>query len=79
VDIPVGTWTEESARLAAELVQRREVATKPAEREALEEEIEALVSEALGLSEPHRAAIAEWAAGDANWQARERVRLPRSV
>jgi hypothetical protein len=36
------------------------------------------VSEALGLSAEQRSAIAEWAAGDANWQARERVRVPRA-
>jgi hypothetical protein len=74
VDIPVGVWTDEAAAAAAALVRRCESTTAGEEREVLEEEIETLVAEALGISEIERSAMAEWAAHDANWQARERVR-----
>jgi hypothetical protein len=76
VDIPIGTWTEHAADTAAELVRRRETAPSAEEGGALEEQIETLVAEALGLTELEQTAIAEWAAKDSNWQARERVRPP---
>jgi hypothetical protein len=75
VDIPLGTWTDTAAEEVAGLVRRRETAAV-AEWEVLEERIETRVAMALGLAEAEQAAIAEWAAGDANWQARERVRGP---
>jgi Eco57I restriction-modification methylase/restriction endonuclease TaqI-like protein/N-6 DNA methylase len=75
IDIPVGSWTEASAEEAAVLVRQRETAPE-ADWGLLEERIEALVSTALGLSEKEQAAIAAWAAKEANWQARERVRKP---
>jgi hypothetical protein len=78
VDIPVGTWSDANVRSVAELVGRREDATGSEECETLEAEIEELVAMALGLSAEQQSAIAEWAAGDANWQARERVRAPQS-
>src|SRR5207247_5774036 len=49
VDIPLGVWTEETARAVAERVERREQATWSEEREAVEGEMEALASEELGL------------------------------
>src|SRR2546426_3112555 len=79
VDIPVGTWTDDAAAAAAALVRRCETTMVGEEREVLEEEIETLVSEALGLTELERVAIAEWAANDPNWQARERVRPPHTA
>ena len=79
VDIPVGTWTDDAAAAAAALVRRCETTMGGEEREVLEEEIETLVSEALGLTELERVAIAEWAANDPNWQARERVRPPHTA
>ena len=79
VDIPLGTWSDESAGACAKLVWQRERATTTAEREALEEQMEAIVAAALGLSEAEQNAIAAWAAGDANWQARERIREPKAA
>lgn len=76
VDIPIGAWTDEAAAAAAALVRRRETTIAREEREVLEEEIETLVSAALGLTDLERTAIAEWAANDHNWEARGRVRPP---
>jgi hypothetical protein len=73
VDIPLGQWAEGAAEAVEALVRRRGEAD-PAEWEALEEEIETHVSAALGLTAEQAEAIAAWAAADANWQARERVR-----
>jgi Eco57I restriction-modification methylase/restriction endonuclease TaqI-like protein len=78
VDIPVGTWTDAAAAAAAALVRRCETLSGE-EREGLEEEIETLVSAALGLTDLERTAIAEWAANDPNWQARARVRGPKAA
>jgi Eco57I restriction-modification methylase/TaqI-like C-terminal specificity domain len=75
VDIPLGTWTDAAAEEVAGLVHRRETAAAGAWEE-LEEQTEARVAAALGLAQAERTAIAEWAARDANWQARERVRGP---
>ncbi|MBI1842020.1 MAG: hypothetical protein HYR88_14365, partial [Verrucomicrobia bacterium] len=75
IDIPCGQWTAEAAAMVAALVGRREGATSPTEQEALEAQIEAYVSEALGLSPEERSAIEAWASADENWQARERVRV----
>jgi hypothetical protein len=77
VDIPVGNWSDERAAEVAGLVRQREEAGSLEECLALEGRIEARVSEALGLSAEQRQAIADWAAADPNWQARERVRAPR--
>jgi hypothetical protein len=77
VDIPVGTWTQGAAEAVAVLVRDRETAMEVSLREELEERIERYISEALGLAPAEQAAIAEWVAVDANWQARERVRGPR--
>jgi hypothetical protein len=76
VDVPLGHWTDAAAGEVAGLVRQREAATRPGEQQALEEQIETRVAEALGLSAAEQAAIADWAAGDGNWQARERVRGP---
>ncbi len=71
-DIPIGAWTGERAAATAALVQRRESA-ETAQWEALEAEIEAHVTAALGLTPAEAAAIEAWAAADQNWVARERV------
>jgi hypothetical protein len=77
VDIPVGDWSDEGAADVAGLVHEREKAGSPEDCLRLEERIEALVSEALGLTSEQQEAIAAWAGADPNWQARERVRAPR--
>jgi predicted RNA methylase len=78
IDVPVGAWTDADAEAVAALVQRRERASTAEERIGLEERIEAHVGRALGLTPEEQEAIAAWAAADANWQARERVRAPVS-
>lgn len=75
VDIPLGAWTDAAAEEVSGLVQRRETAAV-GEWEAFEEQIEARVAAALGTAGDEQRAIAEWASGDANWSARERVRGP---
>ena len=77
VDIPIGRWTEEAAKGAAALVEQREAAAPNAES-ALEEQLEAIVSDALGLDRTEHDAIRSWAEEDENWTARERVRVPRN-
>lgn len=76
VDIPVGNWTDACSEEVAALVQQRAAAESTGEREELEEQIEARVAEALGLTGAEHEAIKEWADADANWRARERVRAP---
>lgn len=72
-DIPVGEWSESEARSVAEFVGECEGAEgRPAP--GLEAAIEQLVEKALRLSPGQADAIGEWAAADANWLARERVR-----
>ena len=74
VDLPVGVWDEATAAEVAELVRRREDAANEMEWPKIEDQIERLVSEALGLTREEREAIDAWALTDTNWQRRERVR-----
>jgi hypothetical protein len=73
VDIPLGNWTHGMAKEVAALVQERADGAS-GDQDQLEERLEALVSGALGLRDDHVREVARWAEGDANWQARERVR-----
>lgn len=75
VDVPIGGWTSSLAAEVGELVQQRQRAL-PGDGEIWEEQIEKLVSRALGLTPDEEAAIADWANSEPNWLARERVRGP---
>jgi|GEM_PF-1374594 len=70
IDVPIGTWTEAQARDVEGLVGTLERGPDV----AAEERIEEITSKALGLGESEIAAIAAWAAADANWTARDRIR-----
>jgi hypothetical protein len=76
-DVRVGEWTEDAAQEAGELVRLRESAPA-SDFEALEEEIERLVSAALGMCREEAETVRVWAAADPNWRARDRIRLSRS-
>lgn len=78
VDLPVGAWDEATAVRVDEQVRRREDPAHEAERLEIESRIEEDVVRALGLTPEQSAAIDAWAAEDANWQRRERVRPPIS-
>jgi hypothetical protein len=79
VDLPLGTWTDETAEAVAGFVSQREAAGPIERRAEAEEQIEQHVSAALGLTPAQQDAIREWAATDPNWQSRECVRPPASV
>ena len=64
------------SREVARLVECRETAAGAEEQAEIEEQIEAYVAEALGLTQQEQEAIREWCAGEANWEARDRVRAP---
>jgi hypothetical protein len=74
VDVPLGEWTEPAAAAAAALVREREQAAGTAAPAALEEQIEALVAAALGLSPAEQEAVRAWAETEPKRLARERVR-----
>jgi hypothetical protein len=76
VDIPLGTWSATAAEAVAALVKQREEEGPPRRREEIEEQIEAHVTDALGLSDAHQHTIREWAVRDPNWPSRDRVRPP---
>lgn len=71
VDVPIGQWDDALAREVDACVRAIEVGGPNAEAE---ERIEEAVSRALGLSAAEADLVRGWAATDANWIARERVR-----
>ncbi len=75
VDIPLGTWDASLMERVAHAVDKRSRETDEHRRIELEEQIEAAVSAALGLSATETDAIRDWCAQDTNWRDRERTRF----
>ena len=78
VDIPLGNWSDETARTVEGLVIRREQAADPEEQQAIETDIEGHVQQAFGVSPTEALLLQRWIAEDDNWQARERIRVMKS-
>lgn len=75
VDVPIGRWDD---ALAREVDANVRVIEASGPHEEAEEAIERAVSRALGLSAREADLVRGWAAADANWVARGRVREARS-
>ncbi len=78
-DIPLGEWTEDTARHVDTLVRQRELTTSSAAQLDLEAEIERIVGQSFNLSPREDLLLQRWVEEDENWRAKDRIRLAKPM